>query len=139
MAEALDQCLCCCHKLLRKKDSDEEIREQRLDKIRSQASNPAGEDWMMEVDESAMETSSTTALKETIHSPPNSISKFVRSIFHASSANKLALKLYGSKKEIIMEQKRQNNNGCCTRWLIHPYSNFRYTKCKLRVEICCIL
>lgn len=130
MAEALDQCFCCCHKLLRKKDSDEEIREQRLEKIRSQASVPEGEDWTMEVDESAIETSSTMALKEAIHSPPRSIRSILQSIFHASADNKLALKLYGSKKEIVVEQKRQNSNGSCTRWIIHPFSHFRFVHTK---------
>ena len=46
-----------------------------------------------------------------------------KSIFHASPDNKLAVKLYGSKKELLI-QKKINEKGS-KKWMIHPYSHFR--------------
>ena len=45
-------------------------------------------------------------------------------IFHAAPDNKLAQKLYGSKKGVLKERKRQDVD-CCIRWMIHPCSHFR--------------
>ena len=54
------------------------------------------------------------------------VSGMFKSVFHASPDNKLALKLYGNKKGVLTEQKRQDTEDCCRRWMIHPCSNFRY-------------
>ncbi len=40
------------------------------------------------------------------------------------SDNKLAMKLFGSKKGVLKEKLRQQEVG---HWIIHPCSNFRYT------------
>ena len=42
----------------------------------------------------------------------------LKSIFHASPDNKLAVKLYGSKKELLIQQKI-NEKGS-KKWMIHP-------------------
>ena len=47
-----------------------------------------------------------------------------KSIFHVSPDNKLAVKLYGSKKGLLL-QKRNHETGS-NKWMIHPYSHFRY-------------
>ena len=39
------------------------------------------------------------------------------------SDNKLAMKLFGSKKGVLKEKLRQQEVG---HWIIHPCSNFRY-------------
>ena len=57
------------------------------------------------------------------------VSGMFKSVFHASPDNKLALKLYGNKKGVLTEQKRQDTECCCRRWMIHPCSNFRYSSC----------
>ena len=46
-----------------------------------------------------------------------------KSIFHASPDNKLAVKLYGSKKQLLLEKKHQEKGS--NKWMIHPYSHFR--------------
>lgn len=46
-----------------------------------------------------------------------------KSIFHASPDNKLAVKLYGSKKMVKKDQEMQLKG--CSKWMIHPYSHFR--------------
>lgn len=117
---ALRQCFCCCPKLLKKECNDEEIRIQRLEAIRSRTSAHIQTENI--IDES--ESSTTIPQEEESH---NSCTKVLQSLFHASVDNKLALKLYGSKKNIISEQNRQRRNGCSTRWMIHPFSHFRYS------------
>lgn len=48
------------------------------------------------------------------------------------SDNKLAMKLFGSKKGVLKEKLRQQEVG---HWIIHPCSNFRYSPTKnLRLE-----
>ena len=47
-----------------------------------------------------------------------------RKVFHASPDNKLAIKLFGSKKGVLLEKKRQDRG--CRKWMVHPYSHFRY-------------
>ena len=46
-----------------------------------------------------------------------------KSIFHASPDNKLAVKLYGSKKELLIQKK--NHEKGSKKWMVHPYSHFR--------------
>ena len=50
------------------------------------------------------------------------------SIFHASPDNKLAVKLYGSKKELLLQKKTHETGS--NKWMIHPYSHFRYKSYK---------
>lgn len=45
------------------------------------------------------------------------------SIFKVSTDNKLALKLYGNKAAVVMEQRRQAQKGD---GVIHPFSSFRW-------------
>jgi hypothetical protein len=45
----------------------------------------------------------------------------IESLFQASD-NKLAMKLFGSKKALMNERLRQKESG---HWIIHPCSNFR--------------
>ncbi len=52
-----------------------------------------------------------------------SVAGIFRKFFHASPDSKLAVKLYGSKKSVVHEKKRQSKGG--TRWMIHPCSHFR--------------
>ena len=51
------------------------------------------------------------------------VSRIFKSIFHASPDNKLAVKLYGSKKELLLQKKHQEEGS--NKWMIHPYSHFR--------------
>ncbi len=53
-----------------------------------------------------------------------SVARVFGIFFHASPNSKLALKLFGNKKSIIQEKKRQENGSL--KWMIHPYSRFRY-------------
>lgn len=46
-----------------------------------------------------------------------------KDMFNASADNKLALKLYGNKAAVVMEQKRQAQKG---QGVIHPFSTFRW-------------
>ena len=46
-----------------------------------------------------------------------------KSIFHVSPDNKLAVKLYGSKKGLLLQKK--NHETGSNKWMIHPYSHFR--------------
>ena len=61
------------------------------------------------------------------HEPDGSwsVTGVFRKVFHASPDNKLAVKLFGSKKGVIREKKRQDSG--CKMWMIHPYSHFRYS------------
>ncbi|RWS02378.1 potassium/sodium hyperpolarization-activated cyclic nucleotide-gated channel 2-like protein [Dinothrombium tinctorium] len=45
----------------------------------------------------------------------------IEALFQASD-NKLAMKLFGSKKALMKERLRQKESGL---WIIHPCSNFR--------------
>ena len=47
-----------------------------------------------------------------------------KSIFHVSPDNKLAVKLYGSKKGLLLQKKHHETGS--NKWMIHPYSHFRY-------------
>ena len=64
------------------------------------------------------------------------VARVFQTIFHASADSRMALKFYGSKKGVLNEQKRQNDQ-CCSRWMIHPCSHFRYRvqKCTIWVEL----
>ena len=55
-----------------------------------------------------------------------------KSIFHVSPDNKLAVKLYGSKKGLLL-QKQHHESGS-NKWMIHPYSHFRYTMMSICLE-----
>ncbi len=46
-----------------------------------------------------------------------------QSIFHVSADNKLAIKLYGNKKGLLRQKKDHETSN---KWMIHPYSHFRY-------------
>lgn len=46
-----------------------------------------------------------------------------KDMFNASADNKLALKLYGNKAAVVMEQKRQAQKG---QGVVHPFSTFRW-------------
>ena len=52
------------------------------------------------------------------------VARVFKNIFHASADSKIALKFYGNKKGVLIEQKRQDDE-CCSRWMIHPCSRFR--------------
>ena len=54
---------------------------------------------------------------------PKWISTAKKNIFSASADNKLALKLYGNKAAVMMEQRRQAQKG---EGVIHPFSTFRW-------------
>lgn len=60
------------------------------------------------------------------HEPDGSwtVAGVFRKVFHASPDNKLAIKLFGSKKGVLLEKKRQDRG--CRKWMVHPYSHFRY-------------
>lgn len=47
-----------------------------------------------------------------------------KSIFHVSADNKLAVKLYGSKKGLLLQKKHHESGS--NKWMIHPFSHFRY-------------
>ena len=47
-----------------------------------------------------------------------------RKIFHVSPENKMAMKMYGTKKHCLKAQEDQNRT-CCARWMIHPCSYFK--------------
>lgn len=49
---------------------------------------------------------------------------FVRELFSANPDNKLALKLFGNKAAVLLEQRRQDNRGGSG--VIHPFSTFRW-------------
>lgn len=59
------------------------------------------------------------------HEPDGSwtVADIFRRVFHASPDNQLAIKLYGSKKGVLLEKKRQDRG--CRKWMVHPYSHFR--------------
>ena len=76
--------------------------------------NPSSEFTEVEIDDNLKEGDGTWT-----------VAGVFKSIFHASTDNKLALKLYGSKKGVLIERKRQDTE-CCSRWMIHPCSHFRY-------------
>jgi len=48
---------------------------------------------------------------------------FLNEIFRANPDNKLALKLFGNKAAVLLEQRRQSNKGSK---VIHPFSTFRW-------------
>ena len=48
----------------------------------------------------------------------------IRTLFHVSPDNKMAMKMYGTKKHCLEAQKDQDRT-CCMRWMIHPCSNFK--------------
>ena len=50
-------------------------------------------------------------------------SQTAKSLFKVSTDNKLALKLYGNKAAVVMEQRRQAQKGD---GVIHPFSTFRW-------------
>lgn len=52
------------------------------------------------------------------------ISKGLKTMLFPNPRNRLALELYGNEKEVLKEQKRQDENFA-TRWMIHPLSLFR--------------
>lgn len=52
------------------------------------------------------------------------VSRVFKRIFHASLDSKMALNLYGNKRGVLNEQKRQDVDGS-SRWMIHPCSQFR--------------
>lgn len=47
-----------------------------------------------------------------------------KSIFYVSPDSKLAVKLYGSKKGLLLQKKHHETGN--NKWMIHPYSHFRY-------------
>lgn len=53
-----------------------------------------------------------------------SVTTVFRKIFHASPDSRMALKLYGSKKKLMLERKRQESNRS-SNLMIHPCSPFR--------------
>lgn len=53
-----------------------------------------------------------------------SVTTVFRKIFHASPDSRMALKLYGSKKKVMLERKRQESNRS-SNLMIHPCSPFR--------------
>ena len=48
---------------------------------------------------------------------------YLREIFTANPDNKMALKLYGNKAAVLLEQRRQAQQG---KGVIHPFSTFRW-------------
>ena len=48
----------------------------------------------------------------------------IRALFHVSPDNKMAMKMYETKKHFLKAQEDQDRN-CCNRWMIHPCSNFK--------------
>ena len=48
----------------------------------------------------------------------------IRTMFHVSPDNKIAMKMYGNKKHLLKAQQYQDGT-CCMRWMIHPCSNFK--------------
>ena len=80
-----------------------------------------------------METETETAvdLDKNSSSPQSSETSWkmgvIRKMFHVSPENKMAMKMYGSKKHCLKAQEDQNRT-CCVRWMIHPCSNFKYEK-----------
>ena len=48
----------------------------------------------------------------------------IRAFFHVSPDNKMAMKMYGTKKHCLKAQKDQDRT-CCMRWMIHPCSHFK--------------
>jgi hyperpolarization activated cyclic nucleotide-gated potassium channel 2 len=55
-------------------------------------------------------------------SKPSFIRNQLQALFQPTD-NKLAMKLFGSKKALMKERIRQKNAG---HWIIHPCSNFRF-------------
>lgn len=119
MAKALvlDHCFCCCQQ---KDDSDNECTTTQHT---SHISVPIDE-WELDLKDTENEVNDSAANQPESDLSAHSVGGLFKSIFHASAENKLALKLYGSKKEIITEQNRQDSN-CCSRWMVHPFSHFR--------------
>jgi hyperpolarization activated cyclic nucleotide-gated potassium channel 2 len=54
-------------------------------------------------------------------SKPSFLRNQLQNLFQPTD-NKLAMKLFGSKKALMKERIRQKNAG---HWIIHPCSNFR--------------
>ena len=48
----------------------------------------------------------------------------IRTMFHVSPDNKMAMKMYGTKKHCLKAQQDQDRT-CCMRWMIHPCSHFK--------------
>jgi len=107
----------CC-KLRSSRDRDEVNTRDAEDENNTSAfkrsGNLSSEFTEVEIDENLKEADGTWT-----------VAGVFKSIFHASTDSKLALKLYGSKKGVLVEQKRQDTE-CCSRWMIHPCSHFRY-------------
>ncbi len=57
---------------------------------------------------------------------PWSVARAFGVFFHTSPNSKLALKLFGNEKSVIQEKKRQEKGSL--KWMIHPYSYFRFFK-----------
>lgn len=57
----------------------------------------------------------------TVESKPSFLRNQLQNLFQPTD-NKLAMKLFGSKKALMKERIRQKNAG---HWIIHPCSNFR--------------
>lgn len=119
MAKALvlHHSFCCCQ---RKDDSDNECT---VIQHTSQTSVPIDE-WELDLKDTADGENDSTANQPESDQSGHSMGGLFKSIFHASADNRLALKLYGNKREIITEQNRQDSN-CCSRWMVHPFSHFR--------------
>ena len=64
----------------------------------------------------------------------STVARVFKNIFHASADSKIALKFYGNKKGVLMERKRQDDE-CCSRWMIHPCSRFRWACGQAWVEL----
>lgn len=62
-------------------------------------------------------------------SKPSFLRNQLQALFQPTD-NKLAMKLFGSKKALMKERIRQKNAGT---WIIHPCSNFRYVGFSLYV------
>lgn len=51
-------------------------------------------------------------------------SGIIRTLFHVSPYNKMAIKMYSTKRKFQRAREDQDRNACM-RWMIHPCSNFK--------------
>lgn len=64
-------------------------------------------------------------LQSTLATPPRGgrALTYIKEIFAANPDNKMALKLFGNKAAVLIEQRRQQQSG---KGVIHPFSTFRW-------------